>query len=380
MGVTNDQLAVMQHDHNLNGLAIAGAGSGKSFSLEGFITNAINNGAAPHKIIVMMFGRAAADGFELRLKKKIGEGRPIPRVETFHSLSSLVIKVLVSKQLMESAEFDRFGNKQRKLLAEVLRANGVKESFWGTIEKLITFIDYKKSTLKPSLDVIKELKIDSIYVVYFDKWFKEFEERRKKARLRFNADLIYDLVDTLNNSEYARNIAKNLYELVVIDEYQDISEVQQSLVRYLVGERTKVFAVGDDDQCIFKWRGASPEYIISKFHQDFPNPKTYFLSQTFRYGSQLALAAHNVISNNTDRVDKVSVSSGFAFDTQITLTISNDIKTNLIKAVNDWRSHEGRRLNEIAILVRAYSHAAYSELVLLQNGIPYRVEGETSLL
>ena len=111
----------------------------------------------------------------------------------------------------------------------------------------------------------------------------------------------------LADDELAAWVADRV-EHIIVDEYQDINEAQQQLLKILAGKRARVMVVGDVDQCIYEWRGARPEYITSRFQLDFPKPDNYQLSYTFRYGHQLSLAANHLIAGNRKRDQKLCIS------------------------------------------------------------------------
>jgi DNA helicase-2/ATP-dependent DNA helicase PcrA len=164
---------------------------------------------------------------------------------------------------------------------------------------------------------------------------------------------------------------------IIVDEYQDINEAQQQLLKILAGNRARVMVVGDVDQCIYEWRGARPEYITSRFQLDFPNPDNYLLSYTFRYGHQLSLAANHLISWNRKRDQKLCISHPTTANTAITC-LEEQKKHPAIAVLAEWRE-QGRSLREAAVLVRLFAQSVPVELALLEAGIPYRLEGNAQV-
>ena len=147
-----------------------------------------------------------------------------------------------------------------------------------------------------------------------------------------------------------------------------------TLVRMLAGQRALVMVVGDDDQTIYKFRGAKPDYMTSLFDKEFPDATRYTLSRTFRYGHNLSLLANFVITRNTNRTDKICV-SGTEQDTAIDVRlVQHNPGKEVHQIVNDWIG-SGRQPQEVAVLVREYAHTISSEVALLQNNVPYRLEG-----
>jgi DNA helicase-2/ATP-dependent DNA helicase PcrA len=143
-----------------------------------------------------------------------------------------------------------------------------------------------------------------------------------------------------------------------VDEYQDSNNLQQWLIVNL-SKNAKVIAVGDEDQCIYTWRGANPDYMTSQFEHDFPGTKKFKFSYTFRYGHQIALFANHIIVNNINRTDKLCVSPDNK--SYINLVYSDDHGDDLIPHLN---------LNEeTTILLREYNHGDDVELYLLKHEI-----------
>jgi DNA helicase-2/ATP-dependent DNA helicase PcrA len=166
-------------------------------------------------------------------------------------------------------------------------------------------------------------------------------------------------------------------EHIIVDEYQDINEAQQQLLKILAGSRAKVMVVGDVDQCIYEWRGARPEYITTRFQVDFPNPENYQLSYTFRYGHQLSLAANHLISGNRKRDQKLCISHQATAKTTITC-LEEQKKHPAIPVLSKW-CEQGRSLREAVVLVRLFAQSVPVELALLEAGIPYRLEGNAQV-
>lgn len=382
MAYTRDQSKFIDHPKGRNALVIAGAGSGKSHTSIGFLKKQVELGVAANRIVAVMFGHDAANQFLDRLKRAMPDRTVIPDSKTFHSLCSYyILSPLTRKGIIKPMKFERYESKMIRLLKQIVdRAPINEKSRWGAVFKMQSYIDFKKSTLTlPHDEILRRLEIKNDYAGYFPKLFEQYESAREEAGLRFNSDLIYDAVSILKKSQQARDYVRELFDIVLVDEYQDICEAQQEIVRYLKGDNTAIIAVGDDDQCIYTWRGADPSYITSKFKTDFKNVDTYFLSQTFRYGSRIALAAHNCISNNKNRIDKISVSSNSAPSTEIHVEMDNNSRSSLLKHIAQWEE-SGRNLTEVAILVRAFGHAAILELALLEAGKPYQVIGGSRLL
>jgi DNA helicase-2/ATP-dependent DNA helicase PcrA len=224
--------------------------------------------------------------------------------------------------------------------------------------------------------VFKKLDLSSRYR-YFIEAYELFEKVRRERKIRFYADLIHEpLMAMLADGELTSWVTDRV-EHIIVDEYQDINEAQQQLLKILAGSRAKVMVVGDVDQCIYEWRGARPEYITTRFQVDFPNPENYQLSYTFRYGHQLSLAANHLISGNRKRDQKLCISHQATAKTTITC-LEEQKKHPAIPVLSKW-CEQGRSLREAVVLVRLFAQSVPVELALLEAGIPYRLEGNAQV-
>ena len=207
---------------------------------------------------------------------------------------------------------------------------------------------------------------------YFVRAFTLFEQARERAGLRFFADLLSEPVAVMRANPRALAMVTNKLDLVVVDEFQDVSRVQVELLIQLVGTRAHLNAVGDDSQCIYAWRGARPEIMGDEFARHFPGATRYTLSRTFRFGHRVSLAAAQLIGNNRNRMDTLCVSAPSTPDTGIEVlraTSAGDQST-VVAAIDGWR-RAGRSLREVAVLARLWAQTLSLELALLERDIPY---------
>ncbi|WP_284215158.1 UvrD-helicase domain-containing protein, partial [Pseudomonas aeruginosa] len=138
--------------------------------------------------------------------------------------------------------------------------------------------------------------------------FRLYEEHRAQLKVRFFEDQLYDPVKLMLRQPATQRYVQNRVDHLIVDEAQDMNGIQIALLKILAGDRAKVMLVGDEDQAIYDWRGAEPDYLIRGFEQDFPEATRYTLPHTFRFGHMLSIAASQVISCNTNRNPKISIS------------------------------------------------------------------------
>lgn len=385
MALSPQQNAVVIHDVKLHALVLAVAGSGKSFTMIERIAYLVEaKRVEPTSIIAVMFNTKAADEMRLKLQKRIGK-RNAPGSYTFHGLGTRTLKHLIMGGFAEPWTFEANTHKATKFAAEVIESACRKygHKYPRLVAKeFLSFIDRVKSDLEAPETVWGKGNWSARYQ-WFVPWYHQFEKERRDKRIRFFSDLIYDPVQImLSNPEAAEYVANRLAH-IILDEYQDICESQQALIRFIAGSTAVVMSVGDDDQTIYGWRGAKSDYILRDFHRDFPGGTTYKLNRTWRYGHALSCAANYVITGNADRADKLCVSSSKAPNTELFLEYEGlqQGKPKIVNIVEQWL-RSGGKLEEMVVLVRSYSQSADSQFHLLQHGVPFRIEGgdEASVL
>lgn len=351
----------------------------------------------PDLILAVMFNKDAAVQLTERLHKRLGRANT-PQCLTFHGLGTQMLSMLTRAGKTPPWRFEQTPSKQVRFVEQCLgglmdkhnirRKRMVAELFLG-------FVDRVKGDLLPPKTVL--LRDDDLAAYdWFVPAFALFEQQRAKQGVRFFSDLIYDPLVAIRRDPEAAKLVANLREHIVVDEFQDICESQMRLVRAAAGDRAKLMVVGDDDQTIYTWRGAQPDYILHKFADIYTNPIEFKLSRTWRYGHALSVAANYVICNNTVRTDKLCVSGNKARRTQIRLVtvpnaapapkdkdqdaVSDKAKSHqeLVPEIHSWLKKKDATLSDIAILFRTYGRSGEAQLELLNAGIAYRMSGPES--
>jgi len=376
MALSDEQMSIVHHPADFHALVLAVAGSGKSTTMAeriAYLIEALR--VDPRHLIAVMFNRGASLELAEKLEGRLGK-RNAPLSCTYHRLGTLTLKGLEKGGFAPAWEFEaspirasyfasnviedachRYGFKYPRLVAEV---------FLG-------FIDRVKGDLLTPEKVWLNGEWDNKYE-WFVQMYPVYERARTKRQKRFFSDLIYDPVMIMQKDEKAAKAIADRYKHIIVDEYQDICESQQALLRFVAGKLARVMVVGDDDQTIYSWRGAKPSYILRDFERDFPGAHVYKLTRTWRYGHALSCAANYVITGNTDRASKLCISGDHAPHTDIAIEWEATDGTTLLKIINKWLDGGGK-ITDIAVLVRTYSKSAFSQFALLKEGVPFRLEG-----
>ena len=382
MKLTDEQLRITNHSGG-HARVSAVAGSGKTTTMVARVGQLLQQGVGADQLMILMFNKSARDSFAEAMHHRLSSSaRQLPEVRTFHSLGMRLVNSFTRRGALPAFSLVTEEYVQEKLARQVANEVYREEQHndgWlagDEVEEFLTFIDRVKSTVADAAEVFKKLDLSARYS-YFVKAFELFEKVRRQRKIRFYADLIHEpLMAMLADGELAAWVTDRV-EHIIVDEYQDINEVQQQLLKILAGSRARVMVVGDVDQCIYEWRGARPEYITTRFQLDFPNPENYQLSYTFRYGHQLSLAANHLISGNRKRDRKLCISHQTTKKTTISC-LEEQKNHPAVPVLEKWRE-QGRSLREAVVLVRLFAQSVPVELALLEAGISYRLEGNAQV-
>ena len=387
---TVEQQNIINHQ-NGHARVTSGAGTGKSTVLVKRIQRLIKEHCYPSKIRVLMFNTSAADEFSAKLKAclKTTDFKKLPRTTTFHGAGTQLIKILLKDTpLIADSKLDAsdYSHKQfiRRVIDPFTQADKNRPSGPVVYEDFATYVDLVKTSLTINhVDAFKNTTFDAKKYGWFVKAYEQYEELRHNLKKRFFSDLIYDPMMVIRYNQEAKDRVLKFcaYDHVLVDEYQDINEIQQDMVGLFSSKPScSVMVVGDADQTIYGFRGARPEYIVKEFQEMYPNSVDFTLSETFRHGHKLSSIAQQVIGNNYNRVDMLSISSPAAPETEVSFEVKSFEKPNTSENIKRWcEADPGHSINDIAILIRTFSSSVAIELELLQKKIPYRMSGGRTL-
>ncbi|WP_260291940.1 ATP-dependent helicase [Sedimenticola hydrogenitrophicus] len=383
--LTDEQLAVVHHGDG-HARVSAVAGSGKTATLVARVLHLLDQGADPRRILALMFNASARRDFAERLQRAAAGHYPtLPDVRTFHALGLRITQSCERRGLLPShrlvtQDWQAF-DASRAALEQTLGTtrNRDREELLSKerVESFASFIGLVKADVVGPEELFDRMGLDP-ELAYFVAAYERFEAIRQKEGVRYYSDLIHEPVIALHRDPGIAAWLGDHMEHVILDEYQDINEAQQQLVKAVAGRRAQVMAVGDVDQCVYEWRGARPEFMVERFFRDFPGAVRYQLTRTFRFGHRLSLLADHAIAHNRGRDDHLCLSAAGTPDTRIERRAETAQPHPLPAILDDWRNG-GRSLSEAAVLVRLYSMSVPLELALLRQGIPYRLEGHDSL-
>ncbi|MEL0636314.1 ATP-dependent helicase [Marinomonas sp. TI.3.20] len=384
--LTAEQLAVVEHNISSPAKVIAVAGAGKTTTLISRIEFLLEQGVDASEIGVFMFNKSAQEEFSERLSQHLNNTGHMrsPSVMTFHGFGLKLCRRLEQQAWLPNAKLLTDDFSLVKMLREALNRlvrKGEKitlqdEKDW--LEDVLLFIDQVKASAT-SASVVFESLGWSKERQFFPALYDELEDLRKRNNVRFFADLLadpYALLLDLDEAErhQVHGFVPN-FRYLLIDEFQDINPCQYELLKILYPAPCQWMIVGDVQQCIYEWRGASPEIMASQFDRDFPAVETYPLSSSFRFGHAIGLMASSVISEN----DPDALVIGEGKSTQVSFARAPKTGKALLGELKAW-VESGRALNESAVLVRLYSDMVPVQLALMHKGVPYQLHGDSPLL
>lgn len=386
--LTSEQQAVVAHRQG-HARVIAVAGAGKTSTLTHFIRARLSEGVPARRMLVLMYNKAAQEDFQRRLealcKAEPGLSGSLPQVRTFHSLGLRIYDSLVGMGALPQRQGKILGDSEAegvvwRLLQDIADDDTRQDILsqrrkW--VEPAMAFIDLVKAGLSPAADVLETLDYPPECRIYSELFYR-FEDWRKSQQRISYADMIYDPVMCLRaHPELADRFGGHM-QWTLVDEYQDINETQQALLTILWGGRGHVVVIGDPDQTIYEFRGSKPEFIVSRFAQEFGEVTTYQLPHTFRYGHALSLCANHLIYHNREREAVTGLSHTSTPDTRVKLHRVRNEAAFAMKVIRD--ALEQDETSSIAVVNRIWAMSAAVELGLLKENIPYRFDHSRSVL
>ncbi|WP_245957880.1 ATP-dependent helicase [Marinomonas piezotolerans] len=383
---TDEQQSVIQHSLERHAKVIAVAGAGKSTTLIGRIQYLLDQGVPAEKIGVFMFNKSAQEEFTQRLSvsQAARNSARLPQVMTFHAFGMRLCKRLEQRNVLPTARLvtDEFSliklirEARQRLQRQDADIEIQDERDW--LEDFLLYNDQVKAASVSAKEVFEEGGW-SRECRYFPHLFEQLESLRRQSNVRFFSDLLSDPYEYVKAADPAqRHYVQTLvpeYDYLLIDEFQDINPCQYELLKALYLERARWMIVGDVQQCIYEWRGASPIIMAEQFDHDFQAVDVYPLACSFRFGHSIGMMATCVVSQN--HANQMVIGQGQP--TEIDFARSNLPGRALLTELKQW--HEaGESLENSAVLVRLYSDMVPVQLALMHKGVPYQLHGDSPLL
>ena len=346
-------------------MVLAGPGSGKTFVITHRIKYLIEGpGINPAHILVVTFSRAAAKEMKDRFEK-LCKKSPVT-FGTFHSVFFNLLKTAYG-----------FGSEQiasdelrYTLIKELIKRNAIENEDINTLAgNLLNEI----ALVKQDNISIKNYYSNSISSDTFKKIYSDYEsELEARGKLDFE-DMLSLTYELLSERSDILKAVQNRYRYILVDEFQDINFLQYNIIKLMAGEKQNITVVGDDDQSIYRFRGARPEIMLG-FERDFRNVKKVFLDINFRSSTQIVNASTKLISFNSKRFPKsFKAKNGDGAPVSLIEFKNPFLEVNsIIKDIKDYIKL-GQDINNIAVLYRTNLSPRLLIERLMRNNIPFTI-------
>ena len=355
-------------------LILAGAGSGKTTVLINRIAYIIDQSLAkPWQILAITFTNKAAGELKERLTAMLGDTGGDVWAATFHSTCARILR-RDGDRIGYSSHFTVYDtDDSKRLVKDCQKALNIDDKMISH-KSILSEISHAKDSMLSPADYqaaagsdFRLTKIGAVYELY--------QKRLREADAMDFDDLLGNTVELFRQCPDVLEYYQNRFRYIMVDEYQDTNQVQYEFVRLLAGKSKNLCVVGDDDQSIYKFRGATIENIMS-FEKSYPNAKVIRLEQNYRSTKNILNAANAVISNNEERKGKTLWTENPEGDKIQIHTSSNEqdeagfVATTILEQVA-----KGRKYSDFAVLYRMNSQSNILEKVFVKSGIPYRIIG-----
>ena len=379
IGLNPQQISAVTHAGSPL-LVVAGAGSGKTRVLTrriAYLMAARN--VAPHQILAITFTNKAAGEMKMRVAELVGERAKSMMVSTFHSACVRMLRTDAAV-LGYKNSFTIYDQSDSQRLAAIVMNDlkmdtkryaprAVSAAISNAKNELMGPADYQQTVKNHFEEVVAEV-------------FAQYQKRLKTANSMDFDDLIMNMVAVLQREPNVRNKYRSRFRHILVDEYQDTNHAQYQLISELVGkpgdgyEQAELCVVGDADQSIYAFRGATIRNIL-QFEEDYPDANTILLEQNYRSTQNILSAANAVIANNEDRKAKNLWSDsgsgpkiiGYIADSE------HDEAEFVISEIVRLKKEQLSNPGETAIFYRTNAQSRVFEEVFLRVGIPYKVVG-----
>ena len=331
--------------------------------------------AAPWSVLAVTFTNKAANELRERLSAFGIQGAESVWAMTFHSACVRILRRDIDR-LGFSRDFTIYDtDDSKRVIKDILKELNIDEKKL-TPREVLSAISNAKDAMESHQDYSRRWKDSGDWrKEAIAKIYTRYVHRLAEANALDFDDIILHAVTLLQQEGEVRDYYRRKFRYVLIDEYQDTNRLQYLLMKQLVGEKGNICVVGDDDQSIYKFRGATIENILN-FEKQYKNARTIRLEQNYRSTGRILDAANHVIANNTGRKGKTLWTKADAGDplTLYCATNENDeARYVAAKIMDDFG--QGINFRDHAVLYRTNAQSNELESALSRNGIPYRIVG-----
>ena len=348
-------------------MVLAGPGSGKTLVITYRVKWLIENaGVHPSNILVITFTRAAAEEMKKRFFMFDGMADTPVTFGTFHSIFFMILRYAY-----------------RYTAANIIREDVKRRYIKEMTENMELEIEDENEFLSGIINEISYVKGEMMSLSYYhsnncsDELFAQiyegYEKRLREENLIDFDDMLVFCYELLKERDDIRTLWQNKFQHILIDEFQDINKVQYEIIRMLAGKGDHLCIVGDDDQSIYRFRGARPEIMLG-FEKDYPEAKKVILNTNYRCSEEIVEGAEHLISHNTKRFPK---NMQAARGSKVPITFRNlkdagEECTDILKGIRFYYK-KGIPLEDMAVIFRTNTQPRLLVGRLMEYNIPFQM-------
>lgn len=354
-------------------LILAGAGSGKTKVVTSKIAYLIENEVPSWRILAITFTNKAAREMRERVAMLIDEDVSPMWIGTFHAICVRILRKNI-ENLGYGSNYNIYDRAdQNTIIKESYKELNINKEIYNSRTILSKISSWKNEELTPS-EVLDGNKED-IFNFNAGKIYEFYQNKLKENNALDFDDLLIKTVELLREFPDVREFYQNKFKYIFVDEYQDTNSIQYKLIKLFCGKAPNLTVVGDNDQSIYKWRGADISNILN-FQKDFPGAKIIKLEQNYRSTQNILDVANSVIKNNPQELSKSlwTKRQGGEKVYYKEFSVSNEEEfavTNKILGLN----YKGYSFEDMAILYRTNAQSRGFEESLSREGINYKIVG-----
>ena len=351
-------------------LILAGAGSGKTSTMTSRIAYLIDQGVSPYHILAVTFTNKAAGEMRDRVEALVGPCSYM-WIMTFHAMSLRILRehydvVGYERNFVVYDTVD-----QKTIIKNIMKEQNIDTKEYP--QPYVASIISKQKEADISPDEYMEINCSNPKAKVVGRIYTAYQQQLKNNNAMDFDDLLVNALHVLQWDKAALKGYQERFQYIMVDEYQDTNHIQYEMIKMLAQSHKNLCVVGDDDQCIYQWRGADISNILG-FERDFSQAKVIKLEQNYRsYGNILA-AAHSVIKNNQSRKAKKLWTEKEAGE-KITYYRADDDKEEARYIAQEIYNLENNRAdyNDFAVLYRTNAQSRLFEDAFKARGIPYQI-------
>ena len=348
--------------------------NGSDGELKDLLRKTAEEPAPPFRVLCITFTNKAANEFKERLNVLLGDQAADIWAGTFHSVCVRILRRHIHL-LGYANSFTIYDEDDKKrLLTSVMKDMGVDEKLLS-VKNVIQLISKQKERGNGPEEMAESAGRD-IRAAMTARIYRRYREEMRKANALDFDDLILYTAELFKQYPDVLDTYRNLFDYILVDEFQDTNPSQNELVVLLAGRKQNVCVVGDDDQSIYSFRGATVENIL-QFDSTFPRAKIIRLEQNYRSTSHILNAANAVIANNNDRKGKnLWTNAGDGEPVIVERPLSQLEEAGyIVSEIRDAVGSGRRSYKDFAVLYRVTALSNTLEQALVRNRIPYRICG-----